>query len=214
MRNRATWPHATRVARRAALPMLLACSSKPLPDPRVAVQRWADAVEKGDSEAVHALLTEDARRSRGESRVAELLKLHHKELTATGQATASPQARLETVAELSLPHDSTATVVVEEGRFRVAAAGALPAAASTPLDAVRELREVLARRSYAGLLRVLSGDTAGALEGGVKDLVDALEEPSALEIAVDGRRATARIPGGHQIELVREDGVWRVKDFD
>lgn len=214
MRNRATWKHARRVARWVALLSVIACGPRPIPDPRVAAQQWADAVERGDGAAAYELLTAEARRAQGRKGVAELLARHREELKAAAQATASRQARLETLAELSLPHDSAAKIVVEDGQFRVAAAGAFPAAASTPLDALRELREVLARRSFSGLLRVLSRETALALSDGVEELVGALDEPSALEIAVDGRRAIARLPGGHQVELVREDGVWRVKDFD
>jgi hypothetical protein len=52
------------------------------------------------------------------------------------------------------------------------------------------------------------------LEGNLRELVNALDEPSTLEIELEGRRATAHLPGGHIVKLEREDGVWRVKDFD
>jgi hypothetical protein len=105
-------------------------------------------------------------------------------------------------------------VVLEEGRFRVAAAAALPAGAESPRDALRELRDVLAQRSFAGLLRVLTQESAQSLDGGLEDVVQALAEPSTVPIEVEGRRATARLPGGHTVTLEREDGIWRVKEFD
>jgi hypothetical protein len=35
-----------------------------------------------------------------------------------------------------------------------------------------------------------------------------------VQIDVEGRRATARLAGGHTVTLEREDGIWRVKEFD
>lgn len=212
MRHRARWQHA-RLFRWVVL-ACVSCATAPLPDPRSVAQSWARAVEHGDANAAQALLDERGRRAHGQKGVAESLRQHRKELLETARATTSSGARLETTATVSFRDDRAARVVVEEGRYRIAAAGAFPAAAVTPLDAIRELREVLRRRSFAGLSRVLSRDTGRTLEAGVQDLVNALDEPSTLDIDVEGRRAVARLPGGQQIELVREDGVWRVKDID
>jgi len=104
--------------------------------------------------------------------------------------------------------------VLEDGAFRVEAAAALPARAASPEDALRELREVLARRSFAGVLRVLTVDAARSLDAQLASVVEALGDPATVDIEVDGRRATARLPGGHTVKLEREDGAWRVRDFD
>jgi hypothetical protein len=191
-----------------------ACAPKGLPDPRVAAQRWADAVRTGDEGVVYSMLTSASQRDQGRSGVKRLLAQHRAELQALARSTLTPNARIDTSAEVNFGNDRTARVVLEDGGFKVAAAAALPAAAASPRDALRELREVLARRSFAGLLRVLTRDTAQGLEASLRDLLDALEEPSTLEIELEGRRATARLPGGHTVQLEHEDGVWRVKDFD
>lgn len=194
--------------------VLLACAPKALPDPRVAARQWADAVEAGDEAALYALLSDDARRAQGRDGVARSLATDKRELLALGRAAAAPTAALETRADVTFGSDRTARVVLEEGRFRIAAAAALPAGAESPRDALRELRDVLARRSFAGLLRVLTRDSAQSLDGGLEDIVGALAEPSTVRIDVEGRRATAQLPGGHTVTLEREDGIWRVKEFD
>lgn len=200
--------------RTGLLAVLAACASQPVPDPKLAARAWADAVRSGDAAALHALLTDSGRANLGRSGVAERLSKHRAELERVAAAALAPSAHVLVTAEVPYPHDRRARVVVEEGRFRVAAAGALPAAAATPVEALRELRDVLVRRSYSGLLRVLTRDTGQTLDGSINDLAKALDEPSTVEIDVDGRRATARLPGGHVVQLEREDGVWRVKDFD
>jgi hypothetical protein len=192
----------------------LACAQRALPDPRVAAQRWADALSAGDRDALYALLTESARREHGRDGVARFLKSDREELLALGRAATAPNALLETSADVAFDDDRRARVVLEDGQYRVAAAGALPAGATSPRDALRELRDVLSQRSFAGLLRVLTHASAESLDAGLEDLVGALAEPSALEIDVEGRKATAQLPGGHTVTLEREDGIWRVKEFD
>ena len=171
-------------------------------------------MQKGDPRAAFQLLSAEAQRNYGPKGVEQLMAEHRDELVVAGQATASALARLEASASIEFADDRAARVMLERGRFRIAAAGAFPAAAATPLDALRELREVLARRSFAGLLRVLTRDRAQTLEASLEDLVKALNEPSSLELELEGRRAVAKLPGGHKIELEREDGLWRVKEFD
>ena len=39
-------------------------------------------------------------------------------------------------------------------------------------------------------------------------------EPDALDVEVVGDSAVFDIPGGHQVTLRREDGIWYVDDFD
>jgi hypothetical protein len=218
MSIRATWLHGTRLCTLpvCTFPVLacIACAARPIPDPRAVAQRWAEAVRANDEEAVYALLTESAQRAQGRQGVKGALSEYHEEIAALAAETVSPTSRLTMAADVAYPGDRSARVVVEDGRYRIAAVSALPAAAGTPRDALRELREVLARRSFAGLLRVLTRDTGQSLETSIVDLVEALDEPSTLEIDLEGRRATAHLPGGHIVKLEREDGVWRVKDFD
>lgn len=194
--------------------LLFSCAPRALPDPRVAARHWADAVEAGNESALYTMLTSDAQRVHGRDGVARSLATDRRELVGLGRAAAAPTAVLETRADVAYGADRTARVVLEEGRFRVAAAAALPAGAESPRDALRELRDVLSQRSFAGLLRVLTRDSAQSLDGGLEDLVDALAEPATVQIDVEGRRATAQLPGGHTVTLEREDGIWRVKEFD
>lgn len=214
MLPRLTRPRAICVAAAANALWCSACVSQSLPDPRDAARRWAAAVESGDESAVYALLTSTARQAQGRQGVARLLSSERPELVALGRAAAASNAVLETSADVDFGNDRHARVVLEDGRFRVAAAGALPVGAITPRDALRELRDVLARRSVAGLLRVLTRESAEELDTGLAKLIEALAEPATVELDVEGRRATAQLPGGHTVTLEREDGIWHVKDFD
>jgi len=200
----------------SALPALtfLACVAPQIPDPKLTAQRWSEALVRGDADAVYGLLSDSARQSLGREGVRQLLERDRKELIASATSATSASAHVETVARVAYSGERSASVVLEDGKFRVAAAAALPAHATTPEDALQELREVLARRSFAGLLRVLTADAGRSLDAQLASVVDALGDPATVEIEVDGRKATARLPGGHTVKLEREDGAWRIRDFD
>jgi hypothetical protein len=75
------------------------------------------------------------------------------------------------------------------------------------------LRQALARRSYAAMVRVLSAETRGALESDVSAIVRGLEDPETLDVEIEGDEAEVELPSGHVVKLKREAGVWRVEDL-
>lgn len=193
---------------------LLACGGNALPDPRVAAKEYADAVERGDSDAVYGMLTSDAKREYGREQVKTMIGGSQKEILRAARAASAPDSRVEALATVRFADGEQAELAVEEGKFRVGSAGALPLGARTPSQALAELRQALARRSYPGILRVLSTESKSALENDMRSLVDGLEQPETLDVKINGDNAEVQVPGGHKVKLKREGGVWRVEDFD
>jgi hypothetical protein len=70
------------------------------------------------------------------------------------------------------------------------------------------------RRSYVGLMRVLSPATRAAVEADLRSLVTGLDHPETLPVENVGDTAQVTVPGGHHVRLRRESGIWRVEDFD
>jgi hypothetical protein len=192
------------------------CSTPPpvLPPPEAAVARYADALRSGDVDALYGMLDETSRRSLTRERVAALVADQRDELRVLGETLGSAPRPPVVHARLRFTDGEVVGLTRTEGVFRVEAAMGLPAFARTPVEALHHLRVVLARRSYAGLLRVLSPRTRAALEADLRSLVEGLREPEALEVEAAGDQATVRVPGGHRIKLRREEGSWQVDDFD
>jgi hypothetical protein len=63
-------------------------------------------------------------------------------------------------------------------------------------------------------MRVMSPTTRASIEADLRALVDGLDKPGTLPVQVTGDTAVVHVPGGHQVKLRRESGVWRVDDFD
>jgi hypothetical protein len=195
--------------------LLSGCQSTAIPDPKDAVRAYAEAAARGDSKAIYGMLSEKSRRSLSPAEVKRIVADERAELADQAKAVAAPGVVIKARARLKYPDGEDATLDLEpDGVFRISAADALPAGARTPAQALEQLRRVLARRSYAGLIRVLTPATRSAIESDLRSLVEGLEQPEGLEVQVAGDTATVQIPGGHEVKLRREAGVWRVEDFD
>jgi hypothetical protein len=146
--------------------------------------------------------------------VQRLLQESKAELLQRARNVTAKSATVDAQARVRFADGELANLALEDGEFRVRASGALPAFARTPTQALSDLRAALSRRSYASLVRVLSADTSAALEEQLRSLVQALEDPEALEVVTQGDTATVTAPLGHRVALQRENGVWKVRDFE
>jgi hypothetical protein len=195
-------------------PLLVACASREVPDPRAAATDYAHAAERGDSEAIYGMMTESSKRARSKEDVARIVATERAELAEQAKAISAKDARVEATARMRYDDGEESALELRDGRFWVTSAGALPGGARTPEQALDQLRRVLARRSYAGLMRVLSPQTRASIEADLRALVTGLEKPDTLPVQITGDSAQVAVPGGHRVRLRRDGGVWRVDDFD
>ena len=201
---------------RPGLWLLLAagCAEPRVPDPQTAADRFAAAARRGDADTIYEMLSDDAKRTYGRAGTRRLVADSKQELQAMGKALQSDDRQIEASGFVRYADGEVTELEVEDGRFKLSSAATLPAGARTPEQALVELRQALARRSYAGLVRVLTEDTRSELENDLRSLVNGLEDAEALDVRVTGDTAVVNVPGGHQVKLKREAGVWRVEDFD
>jgi hypothetical protein len=204
---------------RAQLLALLAgltvgCAAPRMPDPKLAAIRYAEAARAGDSERIYALLSRQSQRDFGRQGTRRLVEESKPELVSQANALLMPGAHVEALAEIRFDDGESALLELEDGLFRLSSLGAVPSQARSPAEALGDFRRALARRSYPALLGVLSLETRGALEGDLRSLVEGLENPETLDVKVSGDNAVVVVPGGHQVRLRREAGVWRIQDFD
>jgi hypothetical protein len=204
---------ATARAAGAAL-AVCSCTSAHVPDPHTAAAAYADAAARGDAAALYAMMTAGSRQARSQGDVEKMIASERTELAEQAKDLSRGDVRIEATARLRYADGEEAALELREGRYWITAAGALPGGARTPEEALEQLRRVLARRSYAGLMRVLSPGTRAAVENDLRSLVDGLADPSSLSVEVTGENAVIPVPGGHQVKLKRDGGVWRVDDFD
>jgi len=191
-----------------------ACGGSAIPDPKEALDEYAAAAAKGDADAIYDMMSERSRRSLSREEVRRIVADERDELADQAKSIGAPGVVIKARAKVRYADGEHAALDLEEEGFRISAAGALPAGAQYPTQALEQLRRVLARRSYAGLIRVLSPKTRAAIENDIRSLVIGLENPEGLDVEVTGDSAIVQVPGGHEVKLRREAGVWHVEDFD
>jgi hypothetical protein len=161
------------------------------------------------------MMSEKGKKALSRDEVRKIVADEKDELASQAKAVTATGVVVKSRARVRFADGEDATLVLgDDGSFKVAGADALPAGARTPEQALEQLRRVLARRSYAGLMRVLSPATRSAIEGDLRSLVIGLEHPEGLDVSIAGDNATVQVPGGHEVKLRREGGVWHVEDFD
>jgi hypothetical protein len=191
----------------------LGCERARVADPSAVVAAYADATRRGDSDAVYRLLSQRSRRDLGREGTRRLVTDARTELSLQASFLTRPEAKPDAVAVIHYADGEQAELALEEGVFRVSSAAAFPSSARTPSEALSGLRQALARRSYAAMVRVLSAETRGALESDVSAIVRGLEDPETLDVEIEGDEAEVELPSGHVVKLKREAGVWRVEDL-
>ena len=194
--------------------LTVGCAEARLPDPKVAAARYAEAARAGDSERIYALLSRDAQRAYGREGTRRLVAEAKGELGRQGAALLSPATRVQASGEIRFEDGESALFELEDGAFHLSSLGTVPSRPRSPSEALGDFRRALARRSYAALLGVLSTETRAAIESDLKSLVEGLENPDTLDVKVSGDNAVVQVPGGHQVKLRREAGVWHIQDFD
>jgi hypothetical protein len=192
----------------------IGCAPHSVPDPRSAAEEYARAAARGDGDAIYEMMTTSAQKSRSREDVKRLVAEQRGELADQAKSITARDARVEATARLRYEDGEEAQLELRDGRFWITSSGALPGGSRTPEQALDQLRRVLARRSYAGLMRVLTPSTRAAIEQDLRSLVLGLERPETLHVQVTGDSATVTVPGGHEVKLKRDGGVWRVEDFD
>ena len=190
------------------------CATSTIPDPKDAVAAYAEAAQKGDADAIYDMLSEKSKRGLSREEVKKLVADERSELMDQSKAVTAPGVVVKARAKVRFGDGEDASLELQDDGFRIATADALPAGARSPQQALSQLRRVLARRSYPGLMQVLTSSSRSAIESDLRSLVKGLEDTEGLEIDQTGDTATVQIPGGHKVKLKREGGVWRVEDFD
>lgn len=180
------------------------------PGPEVAIARWAEALERRDAEAVHALLDDETRRARTVEDVRERLEANPAEVEehVTAVRTTEPRAR----AVVRLADDERVTLHREEGHWRVSGALLGVPTPTTPEDAVRALRRALQHPALEGVLAVLARRPRAGIVAEVERFLEDTTDELAWRTELAGNDATVRTAGGWTIRLVRESGEWRVAD--
>jgi hypothetical protein len=186
-----------------------------VPDPKDAAEAYASAAEKGDADAIWTMLSTRSRATTSKGEVDASVKGSRAELADQAKDIRKNDGSITAVARLHYEDGSEAALVLEDGKFSVASAGMLPGGGNTAQEALAALRDVLKRRSYPALLRLLSPELRAQVEAQLRGLVEALDDPSAIAVPPgSGDDVEIKLSNGHRVRLRKEQGTWYVENFE
>lgn len=194
----------------------MACAKQgAVPAPKDAAEAYAAAAEKGDSDAIWSMLSTRSKATTSKAEIDQAVKTSRAELVDQAKDLRKSDGAIVAVARLRFEDGSEAALTLEDGKFAVASAGMLPGGGTTPQEALSALRDVLERRSYPAMLRLLSPELRAAVESQLRGLVEALDDPSAIAVPPgSGDDVEIKLSNGHRVRLRREQGTWYVENFE
>lgn len=193
----------------------VACAKTSIPDPRAAAEAWAEAAEKGDADALHAMLSKRSRATISKSDVAATVAQAKGELKDQAADIRAAKDKISAVAVLRWDDGTEASLVLSNGRFFVQSAMLMPGGGATASEAVAGFRDALRRRSYPALLRMLTPSLRAAVEAQLKGLEKSIGDPDKLPYPTDsGDELEIKLENGHKLRLKRVDKTWYIDNFE
>jgi hypothetical protein len=196
--------------------LLLGCSScrstKAIASPEELIAKYLHAVEKADARAVWALLDEKIRSELTEADFVSSFTKYRAELLDRARllkARVKEPAGIK--AKVTYPSGLEADLVYTDG-WRLE--GSLATPTRTPQETLSALLLAAEQRNLSALMRLLSKSARSSVEQFLRDRIEKLHKALDQEIEVNGNRARVRLDPRSKIDLILEDGQWRILEVE
>lgn len=211
-----------------ALGGALGCADQPpARGPSDTLRDYAAALRDGRTRDAYALLSDETKKTIPFEAFRRMVEENPKEVDDIAGALARPTGPPLVTATVTAPSGETLRLVYENDRWRVDGSAVDLYSQETPESAVRAFVRAFENERYDVLLRFvpeaeregldaeqLKKSWEGEQREEMERLVQALKAalPTA-RIERLGERATMAYGAGGTVELLRENGVWRIEDF-
>ena len=182
-------------------------------DPEPMLTEWRQAIARSDPHAAYRLLSSSLRTRLSEADFALQWKGAQADLSTQEEALHDAHPMRRATGELA---DGRAWPLVRDpDRWRVAAAHPLAPGGDTPEDALRRLIAAVEARDFDALLALLAEPLRETLEQALFERLARLKAAHRRgAIEASGNPARIRYDPRYHLDLVQENGRWRVADFN
>jgi hypothetical protein len=202
---------------RLALGALLlgGCAHATLPAPAVTLRALADALAGADPRAARALLADSVRAQVGEQEFAAAFRASARERAnaAVALRSAADHHDWKVHAEVDRGAQLASLVSTEDG-WQLESPRFSGRGATTPREALLRFTAALESRDLDALLRILGDPLAGIIERELSERLAGLRAAADKSFEIEGDSAKLRYDARHHLELRRENGLWRIVDFN
>ncbi len=219
--------HASLLMFCAALGFASACTSNQSAEsPEAALHDYAAAVRAGDAETAYALLSDEAKKRMSYEAFQAMLKEHPEDLAELSNALTRPGESRVTATVTSADGESQ-QLVLEDGAWKADLSVVDLYSQATPIATLRSFVRAFRAERYDVLMRfapmahreglnegLLKQAWEGEQKQEMQQLVAALDAalPTARAEIVQ-ERATVAYGAAGSVQLLLEDGVWKIEEF-
>lgn len=208
--------------------LALACGGPaPAQGPRDVVDAYARALSEGRVDAAYAELSDEAKKSIPFEAFQRMVRENPEEVRDIAKTLLRPSGPALVTATVTAPNGESLLLVYEGGAWRVDGSAIDLYSQATPETAVRSFVRAYENKRFDVLMRfVPDGKREGldakrlekAWKGEQKAEMDRLTQALTAALATArferiGERATMAYGAGGTVELVREDGAWKVEEL-
>ena len=204
--------HAMRRLLWLALLMTVAGCGAATAPPSDTFARFAELVRAQRDAEAYALLDSATHSRITEAQFVEMLSAEREVIATRADRLAAAPA--VTTARVRTQRVEPVTLQLTSDGWRIEGGVGVHASARTPRDAALSFAQAIGDRDLDAILRLLSRARREEINAQMRAILEALREDATVEVILRGNdRATVRLPEGDAIELVLENGEWRVEDL-
>jgi hypothetical protein len=217
-------------ARLLGVSALLACACASGPkarSPEETLHEYAAALRDGDAEKAYSLLSDEARRTMPFESFQRMLAENPGEVREIAEALSRPSEPVRVTAVITSPEGETLNLVYEDGAWKADVSAVDLYSQATPLAALAAFVRAFEAKRYDVLMRFVPTDKRDGLdearlkqawEGDQKEemqrLIEGLKSQLATaKVEILGSRATVAYGAGGTVQLLLEDGAWKIEDL-
>lgn len=185
--------------------------------PKTALVQYVRHIEANDSKAAYEMLSKKLRRRLSYKAFARKWKKNYAELriqAADIKKHLNKHKRYKVLAKMKLGKRRSVAFTHENKHWRIVAGVGGGVDAPTPREAVRALVKALEAKNFSAFLKLLSVERRKAFVKEINLRLEKLKANLDRDFEVTGNRARLQYDPRYWIMLVKENGAWRVVEFN
>lgn len=194
--------------------------------PEAALHSYAQAIREGKVDQAYSLMSAEFRARHSREEFAKMLEDNEAEAEQTAQRLSVEEGMVAIRAELKYGFDETVEMRKEDGRWRIATNPLSFYSQATPRDTVRSFVRAYSLGRWDVMLRfvpkaykermtveMVEKQFTGPRKDEMKEMMDTLRVNLDAPSADSQSENQARLRYGetYEVELVREQGLWKIK---
>ncbi len=191
------------------------CASVHRSGPAAAITDYLAAIETDQPAAAYSLLSESLRKQITEQDFTVRWKSLRPELQAqAGPLRAALSKGLEARAAVVSASGVRALLAHREKQWQVEESPVGPLATRTPAETLKAFVRAVEERDFDAVMRLLAKPFRESVEKEINERISKLRQALDREIEVSGQRARLRYDPRFKLELINEDGQWKIVTID